>query len=130
MHQVEDWAEVHRLFHREGMAKAAIARRLGMSRNTVDRLLTLREPPRYVRGYGRTNLVDPVRPSCSHRPQVTSFSPPGEGARPTDNEAVYAIEITTVGGDVSLPDGKHLWFYDLRRAPGGAWRVYGGGSGP
>ena len=46
---MEDWAEVHRLFHREGMAKAAIARRLGMSRNTVDRLLALREPPRYVR---------------------------------------------------------------------------------
>jgi transposase len=49
VHQVEDWAEVHRLFHREGMAKAAIARRLGMSRNTVDRLLGLREPPRYQR---------------------------------------------------------------------------------
>src|SRR5262245_18618482 len=31
------------------MAKAAIARRLGMIRNTVDRLLGLREPPRYVR---------------------------------------------------------------------------------
>jgi transposase len=49
VHQVEDWAEVHRLFHREGMAKAAIARRLSMSRNTVDRLLALREPPRYIR---------------------------------------------------------------------------------
>ena len=46
---MEDWAEVHRLFHREGMAKAAIARRLGMSRNTVDRLLGLKEPPRYLR---------------------------------------------------------------------------------
>ena len=42
---MEDWAEVHRLFHREGLAKAAIARRLGMSRNTVDRLLGLAEPP-------------------------------------------------------------------------------------
>lgn len=46
---MEDWAEVHRLSHREGVAKAAIARRLGMSRNTVDRLLGLAEPPRYVR---------------------------------------------------------------------------------
>ena len=44
---MEDWAEVHRLFHREGLAKAAIARRLGMSRNTVARLLELDEPPRY-----------------------------------------------------------------------------------
>lgn len=46
---MEDWAEVHRLFHREGCPKAAIARRLGMSRNTVERLLGLTEPPRYLR---------------------------------------------------------------------------------
>jgi len=46
---VEDWAEVHRLFHREGRPKAAIARQLEMSRNTVERLLGLSEPPRYVR---------------------------------------------------------------------------------
>lgn len=45
---MEDWAEVHRLFHREAASKAAIARRLGMSRNTVERLLSLREPPRYA----------------------------------------------------------------------------------
>lgn len=29
---MEDWAEVHRLFHREGRPKAAIARQLEMSR--------------------------------------------------------------------------------------------------
>lgn len=46
---MEDWAEVHRLFHREGRAKAAIARQLAMSRNTVERLLSLPQPPRYVR---------------------------------------------------------------------------------
>lgn len=46
---MEDWAEVHRLFHREGRPKAAIARQLEMSRNTVERLLGLSEPPRYVR---------------------------------------------------------------------------------
>jgi transposase len=49
VHQVEDWAEVHRLFHREGRPKAVIARQLAMSRNTVERLLGLTEPPRYVR---------------------------------------------------------------------------------
>lgn len=46
---MEDWAEVHRLYHREGMAKAAVARQLHMSRNTVDRLLDLKRPPRYTR---------------------------------------------------------------------------------
>lgn len=49
MYRVEDWAEVQRLFHREGLSKAAIARRLGMSRTTVIRLLALKGPPRYVR---------------------------------------------------------------------------------
>ena len=67
--------------------------------------------------------------SCD-RPRLTSFSNPGEGARPTDGEIVYAIEITTAGGDISLPDGEHPWFYDVLRGPNGVWRVNGGGSGP
>jgi transposase len=50
VYQVQDWAEVHRLFHREGWAKSKIAEKLGMSRNTVGRLLELDGPPRYERG--------------------------------------------------------------------------------
>ncbi|HEX9044931.1 MAG TPA: IS21 family transposase [Candidatus Limnocylindrales bacterium] len=53
---MEDWAEVHRLFEREGLPKAAIARRLGMSRNTVERLLSLAEAPRYVRAPAGSQL--------------------------------------------------------------------------
>jgi transposase len=49
VYDVKNWAEVHRLFHREQWTKTAIAKKLGMSRNTVDRMLTLDEPPRYVR---------------------------------------------------------------------------------
>jgi transposase len=49
VYQVRDWAEVHRLFEREGLSKSAIAKRLGMSRPTVIRLLGLEEPPRYRR---------------------------------------------------------------------------------
>ena len=60
MYRVENWAEVQRLFHREGLTKAAIARRLGMSRTTVIRLLRLREPPRYVRPPAGSQL-DPYR---------------------------------------------------------------------
>ncbi len=62
MYQVQDWAEVHRLFHREGWTKARIADRLEMSRNTVTRLLECSEPPRY----GRTSpgsKLDPYRGS-------------------------------------------------------------------
>jgi transposase len=49
VYDVKDWAEVHRLFHRERWSKTAIANKLEMSRNTVDRLLALEEPPRYER---------------------------------------------------------------------------------
>lgn len=49
MHQVEDWAEVRRLHEGAGLSQAAIARRLGMRRTTVARLLTLTEPPRSIR---------------------------------------------------------------------------------
>ncbi|MDE0170123.1 MAG: hypothetical protein OXS29_11475 [bacterium] len=49
MYEVHDWAEVHRLFHREGLSKSRIAERLGMSRDTVVRLLGLDEPPEYRR---------------------------------------------------------------------------------
>jgi transposase len=49
VYDVHDWAEVHRLYHREHLNKAAVAKRLGMSRPTVHRLLELSEPPRYER---------------------------------------------------------------------------------
>lgn len=56
MHNVQDWAEVHRLFHREHWSKTAIAEKLAMSRNTVDRLLELDEPPKYRRAKGGSAL--------------------------------------------------------------------------
>jgi hypothetical protein len=45
VYQVHDWAEVHRLFERERRSKSAIAKRLGMSRPTVIRLLGLDADP-------------------------------------------------------------------------------------
>lgn len=64
MYSVHDWAEVHRLHEREGCSKTAIARRLSMSRNTVDRLLSLEEPPRYKRSFkkGMPRRRDPGQP--------------------------------------------------------------------
>lgn len=46
---VEDWAEIRRLHRAEGMAIKAIARRLGISRNTVRSAIGSDGPPRYVR---------------------------------------------------------------------------------
>ena len=56
MFQVEDWAEVQRLFHREKWKKSDIADQLRMSRNTVDRLLSLDKPPQYSRATKGSSL--------------------------------------------------------------------------
>ena len=58
---MEDWAEIRRLRRAEGLAIRAIARRLGISRNTVKKALASHEPPRYVRA-SAGSIVDAVEP--------------------------------------------------------------------
>jgi transposase len=58
---MEDWAEIRRLSRAEGMAIKAIARRLGIARNTVKRALAAHEPPRYER-VRKGSIVDAVEP--------------------------------------------------------------------
>ena len=58
---VEDWAEIRRLSRSEGLPIKAIARVLGVSRNTVRRALASAEPPRYVRRPAGS-IVDVVEP--------------------------------------------------------------------
>ena len=57
---MHDWAEVHRLHDREQLPKAVIARRLGMSRQTVTRLLEHDRPPRYERS-PVGSILDPFK---------------------------------------------------------------------
>lgn len=58
---MEDWAEIRRLHRAEGMPIKAIARRMGISKNTVKRALAAEEPPKYRRA-GRGSIVDAVEP--------------------------------------------------------------------
>ena len=46
MYGESEWREARRL-RADGMSKATIASRMGISRNTVDKLLKLTEAPRY-----------------------------------------------------------------------------------
>ena len=40
------------------------------------------------------------------------------------------VSLTSQGGDISLPDGDHVWSYLLdRTGPNGAWRIYEQGTG-
>lgn len=58
---LEDWAEIRRLYRSEKLSKAAIARRLGIARNTVASALSSDEPPCYKRA-PKGSLVDAVEP--------------------------------------------------------------------
>lgn len=62
MINVEDWAEIRRLNRAEGLGVKAIARRLGVARNTVRTALRSDGPPRYERS-GRGSAVDAVEPA-------------------------------------------------------------------
>lgn len=57
---MHDWAEVHRLFHREGRTRIKIGGTLEMSRNKVARLLELSEPPQYERA-SQGSKLDPYK---------------------------------------------------------------------
>ena len=48
MKDLQQWAAVTEL-HRQKVPKQQIAKQLNMSRNTVKRLLRLKEEPRYIR---------------------------------------------------------------------------------
>lgn len=58
MLKVEDWAEIRRLHFAEALGKQTIAKRLGISRNTVKAALASAEPPAYRRRR-RPSAVDP-----------------------------------------------------------------------
>jgi len=58
---VEDWAEIRRLHRAEQMPIKAIARMMGVSRNTVRRAIVADGPPRYERAPGGS-IVDLAEP--------------------------------------------------------------------
>jgi transposase len=58
---VEDWAEIRRLRRAEQMPVKAIARVMGVSKNTVKRALAADGPPQYQRP-ARGSIVDAVEP--------------------------------------------------------------------
>ncbi|MDP9848811.1 IS21 family transposase [Streptosporangium lutulentum] len=61
MIKVEDWAEIRRLHRAEAMPIKAIARRMGISKNTVKRALAADAPPAYER-VGKGSIVDAAEP--------------------------------------------------------------------
>ena len=60
---MEDWAEIRRLHRSEKLSQAAIARRLGLSRNTVAKAVRSESPPRYERAPVTTSSWARIEPA-------------------------------------------------------------------
>jgi transposase len=71
---VEDWAEIRRLHRAEGVPVKAIARLLGISRNTVRAAVASDAPPRYERRPAGS-IVDVVEPRIRELLQVYPAMP-------------------------------------------------------
>jgi transposase len=71
---VEDWAEIRRLHRAEGVPVKAIARLLGISRNTVRAAVASDAPPRYERR-AAGSIVDVVEPRIRELLQVYPAMP-------------------------------------------------------
>lgn len=71
---MENWAEIRRLHRSEGVPIKAIARRLGVARNTVRAALVSERPPKYERP-ARGSLVDVVEPEIRKWLRVDALMP-------------------------------------------------------
>ena len=71
---VEDWAEIRRLHRAEGLSARAVARQLGISRNTVLRALASDRPPQYRRAV-KGSAVDAVEPAVRELLRQTPTMP-------------------------------------------------------
>jgi len=89
---VEDWAEIRRLYLSEKLSQAEIARRLGLSRNTVAKALSSDGPPRYERAAVTASAWARIEPAV--RAVLGQF--------PTMPATVIAERVGWTGG--------HSWF--------------------
>ncbi len=58
---VEQWAEIRRMKHVEGLSQREIHRRTGIHRDTIRRALAVPEPPSYGPRPRRASKLDPYR---------------------------------------------------------------------
>jgi hypothetical protein len=77
-----------------------------------------------------TDSFGPTNGNLCGSLSVTAYHVNATPATPNSGEVVFATTVTTKGGDETLRDGDHTWFYTLQRQPNGSWRLTGGGTGP
>lgn len=67
---------------------------------------------------------------CAGSTRIVVLAVDPNPSLPDASQVEFTLTIRTSGGDVTLQDGSHTWFYTLTRQQDGAWRVSGGGGGP
>ena len=125
MLHVEDWAEIRRLRFGERLPIKEIARRLGISRNTVKAKLAADVPPRYERAAAGSSVDEfeprirvllkdyPMMPATVIAERIGWTR--GMTARVRELRPVYlppdpASRTTYVGGEIAQND---FWFPDI-----------------
>jgi Mu transposase, C-terminal domain/Homeodomain-like domain len=71
---LDEWAEIRRLHRSEGLPIKAIARKLGISKNTVRRALRAEEVPRYQRA-PRGSVADAAEPAIREQLRLSATMP-------------------------------------------------------
>jgi hypothetical protein len=71
---LDEWAEIRRLHRSEGLPIKAIARKLGISKNTVRRALRAEEAPRYRRA-PRGSIADEAEPAIREQLRLCATMP-------------------------------------------------------
>ena len=71
---VDEWAEIRRLHRSEGFGIKAIARKLGISKNTVRRALRADEVPRYQRAT-KGSIADAAEPAIREQLRLCAAMP-------------------------------------------------------
>ena len=113
MLSVEDWAEIRRLHRAEGLPIKAVARVLGISKNTVKAALASEEPPKYQR-QPKGSIVDELEPRIRELLQAGGVGAWGEILGDTTVAAAMLDRLLHRSVVINL-DGDS---YRLTRPPG------------
>ena len=133
--KVSLWAEIRRLHEIEGINGRGIATKLGCSRYTIGRALSMNEPPRSKPSSTRGKLIDPFRERIAkileRYPNLSAVRIREKISKPEGDSPGYQGGITQLRIHLkSIRSGKQRVYQDIRYEPGEAMQVDWGDVGP
>jgi transposase len=127
--ETELWLEIRRLFHRDRVARRAIARRLGVDVKTVRRALRSQQPPGTAARGRRASILDPYKPRVrallEEHPDLSAVRILEEIRKDGYPGQITVLRMYLAG----LRERKRTAFLKLAFAPGDAAQVDWGHCG-